>query len=62
VFNGCDSLTSVIFESNAITSANFGDHALGDGNNGNNLRTAYLANGAGTYERASGGSTWTKQP
>jgi len=28
----------------------------------NALRTAYLANGAGTYTRPANGDVWTKQP
>jgi hypothetical protein len=66
-FSYCSGLTSVTFATgSAITSANFGSAAFpqmtssGDWY-GENLRTAYLARGAGTYTRAAGGTTWTKQ-
>jgi len=32
-----------------------------NGNGGDNLKTAYLAGGAGTYTRDSGKSNWAKQ-
>jgi len=63
-FSDCTSLTSVTFATNSnITS--FGLEAFPEGSNGyggDNLRNAYLAASpkAGTYTRASGGSTWTK--
>jgi len=67
-FYGCD-LTSVTFEGSAVIRRNFGNTAFPQGRDitgnsisGNALRTAYLAGGAGTYTRASGGSVWTKQP
>jgi len=67
-FQYCTGLTSVTFASgSAITSENFGSSAFPQGTTGggDNLRTAYLnanTGGAGTYTRASSGSTWTKQP
>jgi len=67
-FGGCISLTSVTFATgSAITSANFGQLAFPQGtqnNNfpGDNLKTAYLQYGAGTYKRASVHATdWTLQ-
>jgi len=67
-FGECRNLISVTFaQGSAISSGNFGDrvfyegHAINSG--GNNLRTAYLANGggAGTYTRAGSSATvWTK--
>jgi len=63
-FSGCTSLTSVTFGSGTITNGNFETNAFPEGSNGlggNNLMTTYLAGGAGTYTRTSGGSTWTKQ-
>jgi len=64
-FTGCFNLTSVTFAAgSAITSANFGENAFpqGSGGGGDALKTAYFAagGGAGTYTRASGGSTWAK--
>jgi len=57
-------LTSVTFATGSnVTAANFGLNAFPVGNLGatsDALKTAYLAGGAGTYTRASGGSTWTK--
>jgi len=62
-FGWCANLTSVTFNS-TISSANFdstvfgvsgGTYYIGD------LRDKYLAGGAGTYTRTSGGTTWTKQ-
>jgi hypothetical protein len=63
-FSGCTSLVSVTFETGSkIASANFASYAFPEGYyNGNNLKTAYLANGAGTYTRPAYGDTWTKQP
>jgi len=58
------SLTSVTFAiGSAISSDDFGSFAFPpDYYGSDNLRTAYLAGGAGTYTRtSSGGSTWTKQ-
>jgi len=65
-FSGCDSLTSVTFETGSnISSENFGDYVFPaqSGYITNSLRTAYLAGGggAGTYTRVANGSTWTKQ-
>jgi len=65
-FYGCSSLTSVTFATGSnISSYNFGNDAFPQGSTGkggNNLRTAYNNTGkAGTYTRASGGSTWAKQ-
>jgi len=55
-FDFCSSLTSVTLQG-TITVGNFSDRAFqGD------LRDKYLARGIGTYTRASGGYTWTKQP
>jgi len=56
-------LTTVTFApGSAITSENFGDNAFpASGGFGDDLKTAYLASGAGTYTRANGGSDWTKQ-
>jgi hypothetical protein len=56
-FNGCTNLISVTFKG-TIPSGSFDTNAfsgLGD------LRDKYLAGGAGTYTRQSGGTTWTKQ-
>jgi len=66
-FYGCASLTSVTFATgSSITWSNFRDDAFSEGSSGeggDTLKTAYLASGggAGTYTRASGGETWTKQ-
>jgi len=66
-FYRCTRLTSVVFAAgSAISSANFGNSAFPEGNNGtggNNLKTAYLAagGGAGIYTRATNGEVWTKQ-
>jgi len=64
-FNSNTKLTSVTFAvGSKITSANFGEGVFPVGSNGyggDNLRTAYLAGGAGTYRRAAGGDVWTKQ-
>jgi len=58
-FLGCDSLTSVTFQGmiplNGFKRSGWFDMFLGD------LREKYLAGGRGTYTRASGGETWTKQ-
>jgi len=63
-FNACASLTSVTFETGSnITNANFGSSAFpegADGWGGNTLKNAYNTGKAGTYTRASGGSTWAK--
>jgi len=54
-FDYCTSLTSVTFRS-TIDSRNLGSRSFpGD------LRAKYLAGGIGTYTRASGSDTWTKQ-
>jgi len=65
-FFGCENLTSVIFEARSdIASTNFGTYNLEadevDRFAGNNLRTAYLAGGAGRYTRDPDGRRWTKQ-
>jgi hypothetical protein len=63
-FFDCVNLTSVTFETgSAITSENFGSEAFPESNysNGDWLKWAYLAGGAGTYTRPARGSTWTKQ-
>jgi len=65
-FSRCTSLTSVTFVAGSnIASANFGNNAFPEGGSyyeygGNTLKTAYSTGKAGTYTRASGGSTWTK--
>jgi hypothetical protein len=62
-FSGCTALISVRFEGSAITDANFGVYAFPQGTNGeggDNLETAYLAGGAGTYTRTAGDSNWAK--
>jgi hypothetical protein len=57
-FSGCTGLTSVTFETGSnITSANF-SYAFPGGYD--NIKTAYLAGGAGTYTRAADGEVWTK--
>jgi len=65
-FTYCRGLISVTFSTgSAITSANFKDSTFpqdSNGTGGNNLKTAYLSGGAGTYKRTStSSSTWTKQ-
>jgi len=66
-FSNCTSLTSVTFSmGSAIISDNFLVNIFPEGSSGNGgstLRTAYLSGGggAGTYTRASGGTTWAKQ-
>jgi len=86
-FDGCINLTSVTFATGSnITSTNFGEYAFPDGryigvdedgyeynycSGGNNLKTAYLGGGAGTYTRSEEVEvtdyetiytyTWTKQ-
>jgi hypothetical protein len=62
-FSGCSGLTSVTFIGNNITPFSFYSEAFPQGTSpsGNNLRTAYLADGAGIYTRAISGSVWTKQ-
>jgi hypothetical protein len=64
----CNGLTRVTFATGSnISSSNFGIAAFPQGYfldlpvNGDSLRTAYLAGGAGTYTRAADGSTWTRQ-
>jgi hypothetical protein len=56
-FNKCDKLTSVTFKGNVV-SVRFGNNAFPG-----NLATLYksAAGGAGTYTRAAGSDTWTKQ-
>jgi len=61
-FSGCTGLTGVIFEGSGTA---IGDNAFPEGSNGdggNTLQTAYnnTSSKAGTYMRASGGSTWAK--
>jgi hypothetical protein len=64
-FDRCTGLTSVTFATGSnITSDYFGSSAFPQGTSvqgGDNLRTAYLAGGAGTYTRTANGSSWTKQ-
>jgi len=65
-FRGFTNFTSVTFGGSAISSANFGKDAFPPrsyswDNGGNNLTTAYLAGGAGTYKRTAYKSDWTKQ-
>jgi hypothetical protein len=59
-FAFCNSLTSVTFQG-TITEANFDNPFIHPGTGKDHLRNVYLAGGIGTYTRASGGSTWTKQ-
>jgi len=64
-FYYCSSLTSVTFATGSnISSANFGDNAFpqgGNGEGGDNLKTAYSTGKAGTYTRPNtSSSTWTK--
>ena len=62
-FSNCTSLTSVTFKG-TINYGNFDDYTFGSldysGYIGD-LRDKYLADGIGTYTRASGGYYWTKQ-
>jgi hypothetical protein len=66
-FAGCTSLTSVTFAENSnITEANFSYGSFPEGTEGygsSSLTTAYLAASphSGTYTRAVGGDTWSKQ-
>jgi hypothetical protein len=55
-FYDCASLTSVTFEG-TIASGNFDPNYSFPGD----LRAKYLAGGIGTYKRASGSDTWTKE-
>jgi len=63
-FEYCSGLTSVTFTTgSAISNDNFWSSAFPQGNSsdgGDNLRTAYLAGGAGTYTRDIDGDVWTK--
>jgi len=69
-FSACDSLAAVTFAAgSSITSGNFGSNAFPPASNNvqsDNLRTAYLAGGAGTYVRPNApgagypGDTWRK--
>jgi hypothetical protein len=60
-FGGCDGLTSVTFQGN-IPSGAFHENALPLGDLRAKFYAANAANGTpGTYTRASGGETWTKQ-
>jgi len=63
-FEGCKNLTSVTFQG-TIPSSGFVDNEIfgSSGDNGyiGDLSNKYLAGGAGTYKRASGSTTWTKQ-
>jgi len=64
-FEYSTSLTSVTFATGSnITNENFGKDAFPEGRageGGNTLKTAYATGKAGTYTRAAGGNTWTKQ-
>jgi hypothetical protein len=63
VFEYCTSLTMVTFQG-MISSSRFDSDVFGDsGFDGyiGDLRDKYLAKGVGTYMRAKGGETWTKQ-
>ncbi|GAB6391976.1 MAG: hypothetical protein MdMp014T_1349 [Treponematales bacterium] len=55
-FSGCTSLTSVTFAENAAFSCSSSSFP-----SGTSLLYAYLRGKAGTYTRAAGGTTWTKQ-
>jgi hypothetical protein len=62
-FSNCTSLTSVTFNG-TISSDNLNRTAFGGSGTIyyiGDLRDKYLAGGIGTYTRASGGTTWTKQ-
>jgi len=62
-FERCTGLTSVTFTTGSNIN-NFGEIAFPEGNNGvggDSLMTAYSIGKAGTYKRATGGSTWRKQ-
>jgi len=64
-FSGCTALSSVTFLTGSnISDVNFKYGAFPEGNNGNgdNLRSAYLTGGAGTYIRGLDEAIWTKQP
>jgi hypothetical protein len=56
-FSSCTSLTSVTFQGTIDSSGLHNDAFRGLGD----LRTKYLAGGPGTYTRARGSNTWTKQ-
>ena len=57
-FTGCTSLASVRFEGDAVGTP-FASGAFINSTATNNLNTAYIAGGAGTYTRS--GNNWTKQ-
>jgi len=59
VFYDCNSLTSVTFNGTISESGLYGFDNFRDFGD---LRDKYLAGGIGTYVRASGSDTWTKQP
>jgi len=65
-FWGCTNLTSVTFAAGSAIDSNYFDTEAfpggSEGWGGEELKTAYLLNGAGTYTRTAGGSDWTKQP
>jgi len=62
-FNYCTNLISVTFEAANVTIGDYAFPQTSSGNGGENLRTAYLSGGAGTYTRTSSTATaWTKQP
>jgi hypothetical protein len=61
-FSGCASLTRVTFERGDIIQIYINIFPEGASNaGGNNLRNTYVNQGAGTYTRAAGGTTWTKR-
>ena len=62
-FAGCSSLTSVTFMGN-ILEVYFFAYVFGNSDYSGyigDLRAKYLAGGIGTYTRAAGSMTWTKQ-
>jgi len=63
-FQSCTNLVSVTFAGSAVSTTGFGSNVFPQGSgssSGDNLKDAYIANGAGTYTRAANGDVWTKQ-
>jgi hypothetical protein len=64
-FSNCTNLANVTFASGSnISDINFGDYAFPEGSEGvggDTLKSAYSTGKAGTYTRAAGSYTWTKQ-